>query len=520
MRLSLASKLSCVACLVGIAVAPTGCGNSGAGTSDDQIITVGTTDVVASLDPAKGYGSGDVAIMNSVFQTLLHTPPGKSEPVPQLAKKCAFDGPKTYRCALKTGLKFSNGQSLTAADVKYSFDRTVRIDDSAGGAYLLEPLDRVETPSSSTVVFHLKRPTATWPLIIAGPYAAVVPKAVFPPDKLLSSDKVVGSGPYKLAKFEQGRNAVLKPNPRYTGEKPKNSGVTILYYQQPSAMRIALENGDLDTAIAWRSLSPTDLESIANKPDLEVTKVPGLDARYLAFNVKLAPGKAAAVRRAVAFSIDREAIAKNVYDGTVDPLYSVVPQGVPGATKAFADVYGTAPDKAKAEQLLKAAGLTTPVRIDAWYTPNHYGQTSADEWTEIARQLNGTGLFKVSVKSTEWQQYLDATSGDGSYPMYQAGWYPDYADADNFLSGLLNGGWITNYSNPRMKALLEKEQGSTVDSVREQATKETQMIAAKDAPVIPLYQGSYTMATQKNVTGVRDSITNLFLLDFARWGKS
>jgi peptide/nickel transport system substrate-binding protein len=515
--LGLAAACACAA-LVGA-----GCGSSGGSSSSSggtkALVTVGTTDVVASLDPAKGYGSGDVALMNSIFQTLLWTPPGASKPEPRVAESCKFDDPKTYTCTIKSGLKFSNGQPLTAQDVKFSIDRVVKIDDSAGGAYLFEPLKSTDAPDDQTVIFHLKRPTATWPQVIAGVYGGIVPKGVFPPDKLLDSSKVIGSGPYKLTKFESGRNAVLTPNPNYTGEKPKNAGITVLYYQQPSAMRLAFEKGDLDVAIAWRSLTATDLKSLDGKQGINVVSLPGLDARYLAFNVDLAPGQQLAVRKAVAYTVDRESIAKNVYDGGVKPLYSIAPQGVPGATKPFEDVYGSAPDVAKAKQVLQAAGISTPVPVTLWYTPSHYGTTSSDEWTEISRQLDSSGLFKAQLKSTEWQQYLDATGGKGSYPAYQAGWYPDYADADNFLSGLLNGGWITNYKNAKMKALLEREQGSTNEGAREKAFAEIQQLAADEAPVIPLYQADYTLAAHDGIDGLRESVNNLFLLNFDLWSK-
>ena len=515
--------LALAAGCVSAALVGAGCGSSG-GSADSSggtksLITVGTTDVVAAVDPAKGYASGDVALMNSIFQPLLWTPPGASKPEPLVAESCKFADPKTYTCTIKSGLKFSNGQPLTAQDVKFSFDRVVKIDDSAGAAYLYEPLKSTEAPDDTTVVFHLKRPTATWPQVIAGAYGGIVPKGVFPADKLLDSSKVIGSGPYQLSKFESGRNAVLTPNPNYTGEKPKNGGITVLYYQQPSAMRLAFEKGDLDVAIAWRSLTATDLKSLGSKQGINVISLPGLDARYLAMNVDLAPGQQLAVRKAVAYTIDRASIADNVYDGGVKPLYSVAPQGVPGATKPFEDIYGSGPDLAKAKQVLQDAGISTPVPITLWYTPSHYGTTSSDEWTEVSRQLESSGLFKPQVKSTEWQQYLDATGGKGSYPAYQAGWYPDYADADNFLNGLLNGGWITNYKNAKVKSLLQREQGSTDQAAREKAFAEIQQQAAEDAPVIPLYQADYTLAAHEGVDGLRESVNNLFLLNFDRWSK-
>lgn len=493
-----------------------GCTSGSSSNSGKTAITVGTTDIVASLDPAAGYSSGDMALMNSIYQTLLWNPPNGSQPEPLVAKECGFVDPTHYKCTINNGIKFSNGESLTAEDVKYSFDRMININDPTGAAYLFEPLKSTDLVGQDAVVFTLKRPLATWPKIIANAYAGIVPKDVYPANELLASDKVIGSGPYKLSKLTLGQIAVLTPNPYYSGEKPKNAGITVVYYQTPTAMRIAFQNKALDVVIAWRSLSPTDLASLAGESDVTIVDRLGLDTRDLSFHVNLEPGKSKAVRQAAAYLIDREALVKNVLQGTAQPLYSIIPQGEPGATKPFADIYGTSPNEAKAKELLVGAGISTPVPMTLWYTPSHFGSTAADEVTEIQRQLDGSGLFNIQLKSVEFQQFLQGSIH--SYPVYQSGWYPDFADADNHFS-LLTGGWPTDYANPKVTSLMQKEEASTDQKARERIFAEIQKIAAEDAPVIPLYQVNYTLAIHKNIVGVPDSISNLFLLNFDQWSK-
>lgn len=131
-------------------------------------MVVGMSDDILATDPASGYDPGSWLLFNNVFQSLLSFPPGASTPVPEAAKECEFsDGSRTYTCTLRDGLKFSNGNRLTSADVKYSFDRTIRINDPAGPAPLLSTISSIRTPDDKTVVFRLKVPDATFPSKIA-----------------------------------------------------------------------------------------------------------------------------------------------------------------------------------------------------------------------------------------------------------------------------------------------------------------------------------------------------------------
>jgi peptide/nickel transport system substrate-binding protein len=205
----------------------------------------------------------------------------------------------------------------------------------------------------------------------------------------------------------------------------------------------------------------------------------------------------------MAYVIDRQAIADNVYNGTVQPLYSMVPQGIAGHIDAFKTMYGATPNKAKAAALLKAAGIKTPVQAEIWWTPSHYGDSSADEYAEIKRALDGSGLFKVQLKSTEWDQYSEAYAED-QYPIFQLGWFPDYPDPDNYLVPFYStDNFLKNhYSNKRVDALLTHQKASTDQAKREDDFRQVQTIAAQDVPIIPLWQGKQIAAVRDGITGV------------------
>jgi peptide/nickel transport system substrate-binding protein len=507
-----AGLVAAAALLVGI----TGCGDSGGG--GGGTIIRGTTDQPVSYDPAGAYDLPSYDVIYNVYQNLLTIPPGGNKPEPEAADSCDFTNDTTYECTLKDGLKFSDGSPLTAEDVKASFDRNIKIADPNGAASLLAGMKSVEAPDDKTVVFHLKEPDATWPLLLTVASFAIVPSDVFPKDKLQDSDKVIGSGRYTVASYEPGQQTVLEANPEYTGDDPpKNDRAIVQYFDKSSALKLAVEQGDVD--VAYRGLSPTDLADLKGADGVTVVGGKGIEIRYLVFNTKLQPGsndaQKLAIRRAVAYTVDRQAVATNVYDGTVQPLYSMVPQGLEFATEAFKDEYGPSPDVNAAKAELQKAGVKTPVDLEIWYTPTHYGAGSADEYAEIQHQLEDSGLFSVTLKSTEWNQYSEAAFTD-KYPQYQLGWFPDYPDANDYTTPFYAKDSFLNihYENPKITKLLADEVATTDAAQRSKDFAEIQKIGAEEAPTIPIWQGGQIAAERDGVNGVEETFDPSFIFRF------
>ena len=367
------------------------------------------------------------------------------------------------------------------------------------------------------MIFNLKAPDATWPFVLTTGSAAIVPDS-YPADKLQPSDEVIGSGRYTLEKFKPGDLTVLNKNDGYSGSDPaKNDSVIVKYYQNSSDLALALKNGEVN--IAYRSLSPTDIDSLKDQSGIQIVSGNGIEIRYIVFNEDLQPGDSdaqkLAVRQAVAYTIDRDAIASKVYDGTVEPLYSMVPQGLQYATDSFKTEYGATPDVDKAKQVLQQAGVKTPVPLELWYTPSHYGPVSADEYAEIKNQLDDSGLFDVTLKSTEWTQYSEAAFTD-KYPAYQLGWFPDYPDADDYTASFYSKDSFLNdhYTNPEMEKLLAQEKASTDTSERQAAFTKIQDIGAKDAPTIPVWQGKQVAAAADDIHGIEETFDPSFIFRY------
>jgi peptide/nickel transport system substrate-binding protein len=514
----------------------TGSGNSGNASAQ---IAIGTTDKVVSLDPAGSYDNGSLMLEVQLYQFLMIIPAGEAQPTPDAAQSCDFtDNGATYTCKMKPGLKFTNGDPLTAKDVAFSFKRVVDINDANGPASLLANMKSVAAPDDSTVVFTLNNPNdQTWPFVLGTSAGPIVDSKVFPADKLLDDAKVIGSGPYKLDSYSKNQLVSLVPNTGYQGNggAVQNAGVTLQYYTDASNLKLAVQQGDID--VAWRTLDAQSISDLRKNDKVKVLEGPGGEDRYIVFNLKTMPGdndaQKLAIRRAIAYSVDRQELATKVFQDLYTPAYSMVPNGFPGHIDAFKDEFGASPNKDAAAKALSDAGVKTPVTLPIQYNPDHYGSASDLQFNEIKRQLEATGLFKVNLQSTEWTQYSKERTKD-AYPIYQLGWYPDFPDADNYISPFLvpNNFVQAHYcdanaavgSRPCDKdgvlPLITTEQTQTGDP-RIAAIEQIQKISATGVmPTLPLLQGKQIAVTGTNVTGVQDTLDATFLFRFWKIGKS
>ncbi|MCQ4207982.1 ABC transporter substrate-binding protein [Streptomyces longispororuber] len=493
---------------------------SGCGTDQDEsagsgdAVVMGMSDDIQATDPASGYDPGSWLLFNNVFQSLLSFPNGATEPQPEAAKECHFsdNATKVYSCTLRSGLKFSNGHELTSKDVKYSFDRMMKIGDEAGPAIMFPMLDKVETPDGSTVVFRLKYADATFPSKIASGAGSIVDHAEYPADRLRTDGKAVGSGPYKLDSFGK-KEAVFSVNSSYEGTaKVKNDGVTMKFFHGDQAgLKKSLLDGGVD--LAYRGLAAkdvADIEESATKAtqDIDVVEGTSAEVQHLVFNVKDPVVGKLSVRKAMAYLIDRDALIDEVYDNTATSLYSIIPAGITGHNTAFFDLYGSRPSKSKAQAALRADGITDKVKLTLWSTPSRYGPATDAELKAMAKQLNASGLFDADVKSVEFSQY-ERDIKSGKYGVYVKGWVPDYPDPDNFTQPFFGDGNVlgNHYTNSTITGTIIPETGAQSD--RSTTTKQydqLQNIVAEQLPILPVWQAKQYAVVRDGVYGLENCL--------------
>ncbi len=464
-------------------------------------VVIGVTDKVTDLDPANAYDAFTWEILENTMVGLVKYKPGTLKIEPALAESWEVKNNSTvWIFHLRKGLKFSDGTPLTAKNVVWSIERVMRIKGDPSWL-VTDFVKKVVAENNTTVIFYLKHPTSYFlALLTTPPYYPVNPK--YSPDKIDSDQTAGGAGPYKIVKFVRGQEIVLEANPYYFGQKPKTQKIIVRFYRDATTMRLALQNGEID--VAWRTLRPSDIISL-EKSNFNVVKVPGTYIRYLCFNVKKEPTSSVLVRRALAAAINRSEIASMVYRGTVEPLYSLIPNGMWSHLDVFKK-YGDGNVKL-AQQLLEKAGYSKskPLHIQLWYTPTHYGDTEADLAQMIKSQWESTGMVKVTIKSAEWGTYVDYAR-KGQMQAYLLGWYPDYLDPDDyttpFLSSTANTWAGTGFANKTVDSLLKKAQQIPNQDERAKIYEEVQKILADQVPYVPLVQGNLFVVTKPNVHGV------------------
>ncbi|WP_022670621.1 ABC transporter substrate-binding protein [Hippea alviniae] len=467
--------------------------------SQKDYIIIGTTDKIASLDPAKAYDYLSDNILQNIMEGLVKYIPGTTKIVPAMAKRWTIskDG-LTYTFYLRKGLKFSNGDPITAEVFKYSFERVIRLNQEP--AFLLSDIiKKIEVVNKYELRIHLKYAFAPFINIMAFNVAYPVDPKVYPKDKLYNGIPVA-SGPYMVKKWVRGQQIELIRNPNYYGEKAKTPIILVKLYRNANVLYIALLNKEID--VAYRTLLPQQFSQIQKNKNFKALVGPSPFIREIVFNVKQKPFDNVNIRRAISYAINRAQIIQDVFNNQVSPLYTLIPKGMWGHKPVMPHY-----NLKKAIAILKKLGYSkkNPLKITLWYSPSHYGSTEASLALTIKNQLEATGLIKCQLKSAEWATYIDYWT-KGIMGMFLLGWYPDYFDPDDYMWPFLASSASPQmgcfYSNKKVDELLLKARKETSIKARTKLYYKVQEILAKEAPYVPLFQGKQRVVAKPNIEGL------------------
>jgi peptide/nickel transport system substrate-binding protein len=508
------------------AVAPTTAATEAPTTAPEvNTIIIGTTDTIASLDPADAYATRDWELIKNISEGLIKWVPGTTDLEPGLATDMGTiseDG-LTYTFTLKDGIKFGDGSPLDATIYAAQLNRLLTIGPSCpndvADALAIPYVASITAPDAKTIVFTLKQPVAYFiQLLATGPYVASDPN-IFPADEcvLFPEAPIYGVGPFYISQYTQKEQIVLEPNPYYTGDlKPQVDRIIVRDYSDPQTMALAVQNGEID--VAWRFFSPEQLTPLKEVAGLTVGTIAGGSIRYLIINHTMAPMDDPNVYKAVASIVDRNEIADTVYSGNVSPLYSQVPPGFLGATEVFDTMY-VSPNLDEAKKYLEASGYSAdnPLKLEMWYPPEHYGASTAAWMEVIKKQLDATGLIEVTLQAQEWSTYVTALTGGEAYAVGVLGWFFDYPDTSNYLDPFVyNKGMGTNvspsaegtdYGVPindkaaQLVSLLNQADTETDQVKRADLYKQAQEIYADMVVTLPLFFIAEHITYRSNIQG-------------------
>ncbi|MBM3491910.1 MAG: ABC transporter substrate-binding protein [Alphaproteobacteria bacterium] len=471
--------------LLGTVLAVALVGGLGVAQARDTVV-IGQQQEPPVLDPtADATAVIDTIMSGPVFEQLTAIDE-KSNVVPSLAKSWTVseDG-LVYTFTLEPGVKYTDGNTLDSAAVKFSFERAMAPDSTNPTKGIFKPIAKIDTPDPTTVVITLSSPDNLFLFHMSRGDASIVHPATANDNKT----KPVGSGPYALKEWLKGDRVVLTRNDGWRNAKSvKMKDITFKFLSDPAASIAALLAGDLD---AFPTI--TAVESLDQfKKDARFVVGVGLTEGevVLALNNRRKPFDDLRVRRAIAHALDRKAIIDGAMFGYGTPIGSFFPPHHP----AYVDQTGRYPhDIAKAKALMAEAGLKDGAEITLQPPPFPYAKRSAEI---VAQQLAAIGL-KVKIQNVEWPFWIAEIFRKGQYDMTIVA-HVEPNDFNNFSRGK---DYYWGYHDPAMDELLTRIR--TEPDQKEVATLlgDFQRKAADDAVMGYLFQLAQTGVYRKGLKG-------------------
>jgi peptide/nickel transport system substrate-binding protein len=440
----------------------------------------------------------------------------------KLAEKWEFsaDG-KTARFHLRQGVKSNYGNPLTAADVKYTFDRKFEV--KGAGAFMtgvmgLTSKDQVKIEGDYTVSFNIDKPNPIL-MIVCGHLANPIFDAKKCKEMATADDpwarkfldtNVAGFGPYALKEITRGQQLVATARPDYYGARPYFE--TVIFREVPaSATRLSLlKGGAVDIA---QALSPIEMKSLAGDPKATVTSIDASQMMWIILNSKFAPLDSPKVRQALNYAMPREAIISTILQGYGVKQTALMPLFYPGATDKFFS-YDT--DMAKAKALLKEAGLA-----DGFSTVLAYNAGNpVEEAIAIMYQtaLKDVGV-KIELKKLPAGTFFDSLT-KRTEPMIfslDAPWTPDPGFSLNLYFKSTSFVDFANYVSPEADALIDASLSTLVEADRMAAVTKAQEVVMRDAPWALIAYPGFHLAHGKDIKGLTYYTSNrLSFQDYAR----
>src|SRR5215213_643796 len=458
-----------------------------------QVLEIGADNSPTGLDPHLITAFPSVMVVNGNIYEGLTAIDKDLKTVPGLAESwtASSDG-KSYTFKLRSGVKFHDGSAMEAEDVVSSIKRVQSKDIASPLASRLAAIESASAVDPKTVELKLKEPSAA--LLSSLATIAIVPSAMEANKDALQKTPV-GTGPFKFQEWQPNGYILLGRNEAYWEKGlPKLAGLKFNIVPESATRQVGLSNGQY--ALLPNTDAATALQ-LKGKPNVKLAETLDLAYTLIGMNVSKPPFDNPKVREALNYAINRKEIVDAALFGA----------GVPGgplspALKSWAlDVNQFAcykPDPAKAQALLKEAGVTAPVAVTMNVLPR---QDIKDVAQVVQEQLNKAG-FKVELKNQELGQFVQdwRNSNFDIFASTNAG----SPDPDEYFYRTFRTGGSTNvfkFSNPEVDRLLDSGRSSLDSAARKTAYDAVQRKLACSGPVAHLTYGTLFSAMNSKLQG-------------------
>jgi peptide/nickel transport system substrate-binding protein len=488
-----------------LALVLTGCagGGAGGGASAGSSPTPGGNLVIAragdalSMNPTTTFDNNSIYVMEQMMEPLFMVSPDGKSVQPWLASSYTMSPDKlTYTIKLRSGVKFSNGQPLTAADVKFSLDQNTKTGNQGWG-YINSAINTVTAVNPSTVQIKLKYAWAPLLADLSLFSNSIVPNNYGGKTEAAFYNAPIGTGPFIWNTWKKGQYIkVLKNSTYWQPGKPYLNSVTWQNVPDANTRALQLQGGQIDINAApdWSSFA-----TLKNTPNINTYAFPSTELDYIALNEKRTPFNDVHIRRAISYALDRQAMVKAVLYGNGTAANSLLSPGTPYYDKnAGGLTYNVAKAKAELAQSSKPNGFTTSLLI-ASGDPN---QAAVAQIMQSELKAIGITLNITQMDPTANHQARLAGNFDMAYSL----WTMDIPDPDEWTSWATNpsGGArsaFTSYNNPKVIALNQQAQRETDPTKRASLYAQLQQLTGQDAFLAYLYYAPYAYATTSSVHG-------------------
>lgn len=455
--------------------------------------------VINTLDPTKAAVNPEFYIIWGMFNTLVKFD-ANMKIVPDLATSWSNPDPTTWEFKLRKGVKFHDGSELTADDVVFTFQR---IADPKFGSPVRDKMAAVTAVSAVdpyTVQIKTDKPFAPLLTYLTNTRTStqiVCKKAVLSMGDAQYGRTPVGSGPWKLTDWKPNEKLTFAAHTEYfEAGLPRCAGLEVqLIKDDESAVNALLAGGlDFDNAVPY-----ADTDRLKRLPNVEFSSMPGLNARFVAFNIQRPPFDDVHLRRAISMSIDRDAFVQATVFGQALPSQGYIPAAISWAYDKEKHAYAHFdPAGAKAELAKSKYGPGTEAVILAF--PDSWWKRMAEVFVDMANKVLGT---KLTVQFMDARaQFASWMKNDGQ--AWSDGWIA-LCDPDEYLYDSFHStGWrnFAKYSNPEVDKLLDKaRQELDRESKGGPLYMQAERLISTDCPSVFLMNTFSNSAWPKTVTG-------------------
>ena len=428
-----------------------------------------------------------------------------------------------YTFRLRDDLRFADGTPVTAEEVRWSVMRSAGLGNWLVNSFLKDvdengfaDGDAVQALDPLSVRFDLQAPTSYFPAILATPPYFVLNKTCFE-TATVAWRECGGLGAYTVADWVPNERLQLRANPNYPGDPVRFANIQLRFYGGSITMQEALERGAID--VAWTGLTNADILNVGEDSAYQLWQGMPAFSSSLVFVHDDALWQNKLLRQAVAWAVDRNALAEGAFAGIRQPLYHPIPAGTFG-------YQSDTPTRnlEQARSLLTQVGYspTNPLNFTLWYVNDgRYSDVEEAYAEQIKAQLEETGMIQVTTQGETWDSFRNEKS-TCNYGMFLQGW-PTPGEPLPYPDGM---GWLyffiqrtstvcSNYESATMATLLaELERFDPRDNAGRQALYEQiQTVWADELPSLPLTQLSRYAISMPNVTQFQTNSFGLLRYD-------